>query len=410
MIGLSNRDSSFFYVKSSDADFEEFITDDVISLSIEDDYNRMMSGTIQLNDPEHYYSAIFRPGFSLNISYGYKSPDLAPSSLTANIENPMEVFGPLERKNIKAVFMSPGGNATNAGQVTMNINFFGYEFLTDRTNRIFDFGTRSNLVMKVMTDMGISIMFINFARGFEVLNRDTAVRQNTSHYRFLFQCAMEWRAIFKVGYNQLGQKVGIFVNPQYIDKIGYVEAVTAAIGSQVTLDWQDGLRNVLEYSWQNHVGEGGAGDNVRITMDRSGNPVFYRYIQEGETVVGYTLNYAAVKKKMDDQPDIKAKFDTWYNYVTKVDFPQLVKEKIFIRTSSTTAPQGIGYSLKCKMLGNPLVIAPMRVKFGKGFPDLFNNSQVSYMIRRVSHTIDRSGYFCELDIVDFWTMSGGSMI
>ena len=81
----------------------------------------------------------------------------------------------------------------------------------------------------------------------------------------------------------------------------------------------------------------------------------------------------------------------------------------------TTAPQGLGYTMQAKILGNPLLSSPLKIIFGKGFPVWFTPKEAAsnltnFYANKVTHTINNTGYKCDIEILDAFTLFGGSLL
>jgi hypothetical protein len=406
--GLFNKDSSFFEIVDSDITVpEKDFSDNVLSLTLTEEMGKMNSGSMRIYDPEHFYSKILRMGVKLTLSWGYKRFDSALESVFSLI-SPSEVTGPINRGKLNAVVMSPSGSLGQDGTVIYNCNFYAREFLLGGTKNVYSTGTKKTVVETVFLRMGFTVSFVKFDRMTEVITPDTQVIQYENDYKFVLRLAQEWQCIFRTGNDVLGNFIALFINPKYVDDTLFLNLVTGAFkGGSINLDYKDGARNVIEASWKNHAGESGSGDSVQLTY-MNGKPTFIRYIAQSETVKAWRFVPERVEKKLRGAPDFKSRALLVKEYLNASDFEQV--KWAFEPIESSTAPQGLGYSVNAKVLGNPLITAPMSVTFGKGFPDFLSHRLLNYYLRKVEHTIDRSGYFCNLDIVDILTLTGGSFI
>jgi len=405
MIGLENNDSSFFDIRFKDKTQIKVLTQDVISFQYNEEMNKISSGSVQLHDPKNIYSRILRQGRVLDIRFGYKRPDLSIESLFSKKENKNEISGVLERKGIKASIQSPSGSLS--GTIKYNMNFYASEFLDGRKNKVYRKGTKKTVIEEVFDEMGIVETYIKFDRQIEQITPDTYVMQHESNFRFLMRIAMEWRALFRISTNSKGQKIAFFANPKYVDKLKFAErAVGASSGNSLFVDYKDSLCNVIDATWQNHVGQSGQGDNVQIKMV-NGKPVHTRFIAKGEKIQAWRLDAAKIDSELRKRGSFTSKAKLMKEWLNNNDFNKLVKEGFFYLVNEVSAPQGLGYSCNLKMLGNPMATTPLKIIFGKGFPDFFAHNDLTYYARKVTHTIDRKGYMCDLDIADTFTITGG---
>ena len=414
MIGLNNKDSSFFLVESGDVPANyRVLSPDITSFQLTEEVGKMISGNINLNDPNHDYAKQLRMGIKINISWGYKDLDEHPKTALALKENPQEMLGALARYGVSAYIMSPNGGGMADGRGFYSCGFYGSEYSKLSVRRVYRGGTRDAVVRATFAAMGVAIVETNFRRGREVLTGDTAVTQWESNFKFLHRLSREWRCIFRIGYTPSGQLYGMFADHDKFELTAFQRATTGAIaGNSIHLDWKWGAANVISYKWKNHQGGSGTGDNVRMIM-MNGKVTFVRYIAQGETVKAYRF----VPEKVTKQLKVRGAtgglpsmtdYVKWALNVT--DFNELVRKGYFVPYNETTAPQGLGYSANVEALGNPMMTAPMYVKFGRGFPDVLASRQNRMYCRKVTHKIDRSGYKMEIEVIDTLTATGGSFI
>jgi hypothetical protein len=272
--------------------------------------------------------------------------------------------------------------------------------------------------------MGIDNYYIDFKRQNEVITRDTAIRQEESNFRFLAKHATEWRAMFRIAtsnktINPLADPpelamVGLFCDYDKDSTVNaFLNETLGASGDSSTFEYKlSGSPNVKSYTWQQHQGEAGSGDNVRVAVV-NGKTEFYFMKADTEQVVYYKLNTALMQKELAQ----KANIATQAQWVTKMfeeankGMANLVENKYFTPVNETTAPQGIGLSMTMECVGNPLYTCPARAKFSRGFPDVFLTKKgLTFYQTRVSHKINRSGYTCSIQIADAFTVSGGSLV
>lgn len=416
-IGLHNADNSFFQIDSADLklDLRRVMKEDIIRLSIVEEVGKITSGNLVLNDPNIYYAKYLRIGVILQIGWGYKSIDDSYQSVLALKENPTEIGGSLAREGMEAYIMNPSGGGEDDGRGYYNCTFYGTEWSRRGDRRTYNNMTRAEVVHAVFDRIGVNsaLREVEFIRGSEKLGGDTQAVQWETDFKFLQRIARDWRCIFRVSYNSLGQKVGLFVDYDKFDGLAFHKAVTGATyGNSLYLDWKGPVSNVIRYTWTNHMGEAGTGDHIRIVWIK-GRPVVTRYIAETQTFKAYRLNTEKIEKEMKKrgiEGGISAQYDLIRWALNEDDFNNLVKEGYFVPYDQDTAPQGLGYSLNVHMLGNPLVSPPLFVTLGKGFPDTLANKQSKLFVRKVVHTIDKKGYKIDAEIVDTLTATGGSFV
>ena len=415
MINFHSQDNSFFKVESPDIDSAfSVMTKNVISFSYIEATRRMNTGTISLYDPNHVYSKLLRAGANLNISFGYQEPPLGIRSLLGDLTADAEFYGASTRENIKAIIQHPAGNLGSDGRAIYNINFFGSEYNSTFRRIIHRVSTRFNVIQTVMARLNIPVQFIDFNTATKVLTENTYVLQRESDYKFLIRLAHEWQTIFRIGYNQLGQLVGIFIDYSKVNNPIYTKALTGAIGGSVTrLDWRTPNANVLSCSWSQKAGLHGGGDSVRIVLDANGRPQFFRYVADQQTVRVFRLVPERIEAELRNQGNFASRLDLLSDWLKITDFDQI--RRFFDEVDQTTVPQGYGYEMKIKTYGNTMHTSPSKCQFGSGFPDIFEPSdsllaQTHFYINSVTHKIDMNGYFNDVQIADALSITGGSYI
>ena len=414
MIGLYNADSSFFNIEIEDVKIEKkIISDDIISLTVSEEIQKASSGVLKLYDPEAKYPSLLRMGMKVKIAWGYKDKDTNIRTALALVKNPQEIGGTLVREGMTGFIMSPSGAGSENGQISYNCNFYGTEWSKKKEQKIYSSGDKTSVVMDIFIKMGVTGWDIMFTRGSELVQGDTQLLQWESDFKFLQRCARDWHCIFRIGQTPAGTLYGMFVDHDKFNMVQFSKVVTgASYGNSVYLDYKRGLANVRSYTWQNHAGESGTGDNIQMVMI-NGQTTFIRRIAENETVKAYRFvpeKVGADLKRRNAKGGISSMNDYMKWALDVSDFNELVKAQIFVPYDETTAPQGIGYSVSLQMLGNAMVTPPMIAKFGKGFPDNLSNYQVALFLTKVDHTIDRDGYHMTAEAMDTLTYTGGSFI
>lgn len=417
MIGIYNKDTSFFEVKNITKPGDKTVinNEDVISMSVTEEMGKMITGTITLNDPTHVYSRLLREGLKLAISWGYYDPDLSPFSLLQLKNNATEFSNLVARRTVIARIYSPSGGGGQDGRVTFNCQFqSGTEYGINTKKRVFQAGTKASIVQQILlTDMQILplLQFVDFARGTEIVTPNTAIRMdNESPFSFLVRYAREWGAVFRIAFTPEGLPAAMFVDASKVTKTKFNNLVVGGVGDSNLFEWKGGVRNTLKYTWRkNDAG----GDSVSVNYV-NGKPEYTFKKAEDEKVTYWKLDFDAVKRYYKDR---KQSIPQLAEFTKKMlatdDFNDFVKRKFFVPATSTTAPQGAGYQLQVSTLGNPLHTAGNKASFGEGFPDMFkrtNASPITFWIRKVTHNINKEAYMSELEIVDGYTISGGSLV
>ncbi len=406
MIGITNRDSSFLTIESPDVQVKESdLSKYFETFSITERSSAMPQGSITFNDPDHLLSKILRIGARIKFSWGYKDFGVTLKSLLPIDLNFDEITGPLVRRGMEGVITSPGGGGSQAGKITYNCNFTGIGFRGIDTTNEFSSGKKRDVISNVFDDIGVSssFRFINFSRGDENVTPTQSVRQDESSFLFLTRLAKEWRGLFMLSYLPDGGIGGIFIEPGATDQNPFVNWMFSSTGNSHYLDYKGSVSNVISYTWTNLQGESGVGDNVQLEII-NGEIVFRQFVVAEQKVITYRLNKEKVKAIFEDQSsDIVTKTRLLQDYLGKKSFEQV--KHFFDPVESSTAPQGYGFRVKAKMLGNPLFAPPSYIKIGSGFPEQIGNSQTTWYLESVTHTIDQSGYFINIEVVDAFALS-----
>lgn len=417
MIGLLNRDSSYFSAtigKVSEA--MQSMTKNVISFSITEEMGKLLTGTLSVYDPEFYYTDILRMGRTVQLEWGYKKfPMFFPMGTTVD-----QVAGTFKRTGVKGIIQSPSGGGTERGVKTYNCNFIGTEYRAGIFHKTYTIGTKATVVMEVLTALGVLPVnqYVLFKRGVEKLTPDTYVMQHESHVRFLNRLSFEWGAIFEVSTNSLGMKIALFAN---IDTPAYKTYVKfkcqVLMGSSMVFNYlsreTESSTLVRSFTWSQNGGT--SGDNVQI-MIVNGQPMFMRYNAATEKTIVYKLRPERMRAVLNSKPDFSSKVGVVKDWLGATSFEALLRDGYFTQSTETTAPQGIGFTINLKTLGNPMIATPMRARFEASldgtehFPDVFKSAQLRFWVRKVTHTIDTNGYHCDVEVVDSFTISGGSLV
>jgi hypothetical protein len=416
-IPFLNFDSHFFKIETPDikeldpfgGDVSKYVT----SFEVTEEIGRMMHGSISLLETDHdLFGKVLGMGKKINVKWGYKNLDLSGQTAYTKMNNTREVFGKgIAQRYAKAIIKEPSGGGDQRGIKMYNCNFVSYDMFGWKS-KIFDAPglTKMVVIQQVLLDMQITLSFIKFTRGKEMVYGDTAIRQdNSSNFRFLNQMATEWRCLFRIGYNQAGIAVALFCDYDDDNSIKqFFTSTIGGIGDSILLEYKFGKANVKSYSWSHSESANGTGDNVRMNLV-NGQPQIIRTVATSETVTAYKLDVDKIKNEFaavasNPSSVMKHASDLMQNQTME----ELVAKKYFIPYTSSTAPQGIGFSINVDCIGNPLCTAPARIKFGEGFPGILKNKKgLIFYVQSVTHKIDSSGYNMSLKILDSYTFTGG---
>lgn len=412
-IGFYNQDSSFFEVLTGNDNTvgdASSINKEIISLSVVEEFSKIITGTIQMYDPFNVaLDRILHVGQKLKISWGYKRPDSSLLAAFSMRENPDEVQGLFKRTGVEVFVMNVSGEGTDDGQIIYNCNFMGSAFASGMKQKIYTGMKRGDVIREVLTRMKIptSNQLVNFRRQNEMLTQDTALLQYESNFQFINRMSFEMGAVFSIGQGSKGS-VALFADYNTKEMERFSNMVSDSSGNSFILNYKQGTANVQSYSFQQLAGDA-AGDNVQIIW--IGNqPTFQRFRAEEQRIVDYKIDTEKIKKYIQSYPGLRDKSSAIKELLQIDNFKTLVDRQFFVETVSMTAPQGYGWKFNILMLGNPLFTSPMRANFGKGFPSICTSKKTSFWTERVNHIVDRSGYHMNLDVADALTLTGGSYV
>lgn len=411
--GLYNQESAFFTIQS-DKLKTRIASNDIISMTFTETIEHKNSGNIEMLDNDHFYSRLFPTGSQFTLEFGYSTPDTSLIPAFTLKSNPKQLNGDIARRGIKCVVQSPGGAGSQNGVSTFNLSFI--QLIDQQINvtpKVYSGMSKTTFIQNILLEMGCNLFYVDFVRGDEFLNSNNAVIQYGTNYKLLLQLAREWQAIFTTSYTPSGQMTAIFVSPQNLSSSEIPKLMSGAIGGDsIFLEYKQGVNNVLSYTWQDHAADGGSGSSVTVIP---GNPPqIYRRVSSTDTVQLYRLDYDKLSKDVATDYN-KTGGSLVKDLLAQGDFNNPKVQKYFVAINQQTAPEGLGYSMTAKCIGNPLMSAPLKVVYGKGFPPWFtplneNTHPAIFYAKKVEHRIDMTGYKMDLEIQDAFTLSGGSLV
>lgn len=404
MIGLTNHDTSFFEVTSEDISIDDqIISKNVISLSVTEQRNAMPQGSLVIYDPDDVYSRVLRTGINLFISWGYRD-GLLRTEIVNDKFNSDEINGSLIRRGLQGFISSPNGSGSDKGVRKYGCKFTSFHFRGLDETRVYTSGTRADVINDVFDRIGVSqeLRAIDFRIAGDLLNSERSVRQDETDFMFLTRLAREWSALFAMGFSPRGETVAVFID---IDRVGdnrMPSWISGAVGSTHALGYQGEINNVIDYKWISNESENGVGANVRLEFV-DGQVVFRRFVAEQESIVSYRIRPDRIREAIEAEDSATAQIQLFRDLLSRNDFESI--EHFFDPYESTTAPQGFGYRITAKTLGNPLFMPPNQIIINNGFPDRLGGAQTKYYIDKVTHNIDKSGYKCSLEVIDAFSLS-----
>jgi len=265
----------------------------------------------------------------------------------------------------------------------------------------------------------ITSMMVSFDRNGETYSSTSVERQSETDWQFLVRLAREWRCVFSLAYNQDGTLTGIFADPKYLPSLGLGSVITGKASPIAEFEWGPGTRaNVQEYSWKNNVGINGSGDNVLITYP-NGVPTFIKWTAATDTVTTWVIDQDAINEKRKNTP-LEQQAGVISAAMAANSFRDPAIAWAFKQVDQTTAPNGIGYEIALKEIGEPMRTAGQIAQFGPGFPSMLQRTTdanrinaaaisgqppVAFWNKKVTHTIDKTSYFTDIEVVDTFTIS-----
>lgn len=405
---LFNRDSSFFNVEFTDyASGVSIAEKDVVSLSIVEESGKMPSGSLVLNDKAMVYSRILRPAAGILLSWGFKKANVTTDAPGSDIFSKN-----LERRGYRAQVLNPAGNAQDNGNYLYSCNFTALDWRGADQEVLYESGTKKDVVAQVFDRMQVPRYEILFDGMTDQYSTGYAERQAETDYAFLARLAYEWNVVLVVGRTQKGDRVGIFMAPQAIGKSALAREMSGNRGNKIEYRWGPFSKspNVITYNWRNMEGENGAGDNVRIVYV-NGKAVFQRFTVENDKVITWQLDPELVSEYLGHaraSGGLQGEFQAAMAVQETTDFNDPKIKALFRPVEEKTAPNGLGYTVDLHCFGDPSVMNGMYASFADGFPDCLRERDgrpIKFINRRVTHTLSASGYFTDIEAVDFLAVS-----
>jgi hypothetical protein len=411
---LFNQDCSYFNINLLGG---LNASGDVISLQIDEEVQQFVKGSISFLDPTYKYTNDFRPGTKFQITWGYKNRNSNLALLSLLQKNPQELTTQGVRRGQSCIVTTPSWSCNEKGQIIYICRFMGGERENNTGKRkIYTSGTKYNLINQIFSDLGVVNTFINFETMKDNISAENFQLQNQTSFKFLLQLAYEWRCTFKIGYNQAGQSCGIFVDNIKVgdnETKSFIMQITGGTGSTKLLEYGIGSSNPNVSSWsgQQHIGDNGMGDGVRIDII-DGKPVFTKYVVEGNTIKAYRLNEKKIKKFAETHSQNSTEIMSNALKAPNMDATVWETTKVkdfFTPEIISTAPQGLGYSGTVEMLGDTGMTPYVELKFGNGFPPPLKEPKeiTKFICKKVSHTLSANGYKISVGFADIITTFGG---
>lgn len=410
MIKLFNQDSSFFEVTSPDSNID-VAEKDIKSLTIIEEAYKLTTGTIILRDDSQIYSNLFKIGSRISATWGFKDPLKAIQNVITDINNPLEIKGPIFRSNLTAILLTPSGTMNNDGSAEFIINFrSGQLFINERkTRNIPIIGTPMNkglAITQVLVESGVPAPFVLFTNGPHRMTDDitkTPLKQsNETNFQFLRRKADEWNVFFRVGTDPAGISQAVFADNDKVQTSPFGALTTGGAGIDNLFDWRGGVKNVLNASWENNFVQDGTGDHVQLQIVGPGFVLENKQVVETETVVAFRLDMARLKAEMRSAERKKRGSSAllYQSIIDATDFQSDIIRRFWTATEFKTAPQGGGNKVIIETFGNPLYTPPNKVKLGLGFPERLTANAPNLKMRRVEHRLSIEGYKCKIDVRD----------
>ena len=379
--------------------------DDVISLSVVEELGKSIQGSLELNDPQQMYARILRLNAQMQISFGYKALGVPLQSLfSASAADSFTKV--LERRGLNVIVLNPSGSCSAEGISKFSCGFLSQGWFGEVYMKEYVKGTKYDCVSDTLSHMGAELQYIHFPNNGDQFDEQSCERQFETDFQFLNRLASDWRCTFHMGYQPDGHTFGMFYSENWAEDAAEVLAGWHGIPlSSHKVSWKyidEGSSDMqaISYDWRNEEGENGEGDNVQIKYV-NGAPVYQRYTMVNDNVTLQTLDMDRVAQYAKDHPDISP-------VTNAVDFKSQVIQQFWTSSETTTAPNGVGYTVSIHMFGNPALVAGTIVTLNKGFPPNLttkNDKNIKFIIRKIAHTVSMQGYFMDLEVVDLATLS-----
>jgi phage protein D len=381
-----NQDGIYFKITSPNLK-TEINEKDFLSLSITEEQGKLTIGSIVLLDDGAYYSAIKR-GAILSMEWGY--------SFVSGISN-------MFRKGLDVMVISPSCNL--AEKTTTTINFrSGFSMITNRKSQNYN-DTKLNVVTLVMASAGIKAPLIDFSNS----NEKGMFRQDSeTDFQFLRRLAIEWKKQFILGYDPKGQPTAIFSDYNSTKAEQYLQLITGQLQTSNLFEYNSGIRNVIKADIEENFSESGAGEQIQFVLI-DGQAV-KQSVQAEQKTVQY-LKFDSDKMRLEaDQIAKRQGRQATLNFLSDImsatDFQADNVKRFWTPVDYKTAMPHSGTKINITAFGNPLITVPSPVVLGAGFPSAVANAKGpgldnGYKIRKVTHTINSSGYFNEIEVRNY---------
>jgi hypothetical protein len=389
----------------------------IINVSITEEIQKFVTGSITFLDPSYYFTNEFREGTKFQIAWGYKNRSQTLEQANLLIKNPTELTTQGVRRGQNCIVTTPSWNGDSKGQITYTCQFIGGE-RDNNTGRkkTYQSGTKYNLINQVFDNLGVASKLINFETMNNQLNTESYHIQNESDFKFLLNLSYEWRCTFKIGYDQAGALCGIFIDNSKVgssETQAFISQITGGVGSTKLFEYGIGSSNPNVSSWNavRHIGDSGLGDGLRIDMI-DGKPVFTRYVVENDTIKAYTLDQQKVKKFAEEHSqnsnEILAKALKPTANLDTVIFETTKIKDFFTPEIVSTAPQGLGFTVNLNVIGDTAFTPYVSCTFGNGFPPTLRNPRDidKLFIKKAVHNLNDKGYMCNVEVADIITSTG----
>jgi hypothetical protein len=413
-----NNGTAFFNIESSDfqsaiyvqKSVNKLINNDVISFTITEELGKLTSGNLQLRDDKDVYSRIFRNGTKFDISWGYKMWNQDIKTLGINSLLPRGV-----RQGLKCVVVTPSGGGDEQGSKTYAVSFLATEALKKSMPRVYASGIRGDVVADAFHNMEVDEYVIDFPTKNQRLNSLNSVRQGESTFAFLREIALEWGAYVLIGHKPNGKKIGLFLDWNKTNSVSSRKFIDSIIGisskEEKEFYYNSGsMSNVKSFTWSQNIGENGGGDDVQVQLV-SGKVVTTRRVMEAQKVTLWRLDEVKLQTHIDGlkTTEEKTQFIEWVRNTQTFDE---VKD-FFIRTPTTTAPQGEGFTITMPCHGDPFLTVMLSCKFKNGFPaplSIPKDGITEFNIKRATHNFMKGEYTTDIEIVDSYNLTGSHVL
>jgi len=357
----------------------------VKSFTVTEEQGKLTTGSLVLDDPACLYYDIINRGTFFDIEWG---------------RNYSERGGSLFRKGLTVMITSPSIKLDKTGTTTIQFKS-GFSAIKDKIRKTHS-GALSKVIASVMTNAGVTNQMIDFVG----MDKSGDVRQdNETDFNFLTRKATEYKVFFRIGQDLGGNFVGVFADYKSPMVKNFSKQVSGTIDEIFQLDYKTGNFNVIEAGVDYQYSDKGGGRNISFVII-DGNPVKNETEKVPQKIQAMQLDEKklfAYQKKLQDEQGFDASTKFLADVYAAKDFEDDLIKQFWTPVDYKTATPHTGLKVTAKILGVPNLTPPQKLKFNGNWPRLVTGAN-NIMLRSVTHNISRSGYYCDLECRDYFSL------